>query len=56
MNVVGTDAIRLELDPVKEGESETDRKAKKSGDKPGQFRPDPQGELDYRYIVMPRDL
>lgn len=56
LNVVGTDAIRLELDPVKEGESETDRKAKKSGDKPGQFRPDPQGELDYRYIVMPRDL
>ena len=56
LNVVGTDAIRLELDPVKEGESETDRKAKKAGDKPGQFRPDPQGDLDYRYIVMPRDL
>jgi DNA polymerase-3 subunit beta len=56
LNVVGTESIRLELDPVKEGESETDRKAKKSGDKPGQFRPLPQGELDYRYIVMPRDL
>lgn len=56
LNVVGTDAIRLELDPVKEGESDTDRKAKKSGDKPGQFRPHPQGDLDYRYIVMPRDL
>ena len=56
LNVVGTDAVKLELDPVKEGESETDRKAKKSGDKPGQFRPYPAGELDYRYIVMPRDL
>jgi len=56
LNVVGTDAVKLELDPVKEGESETDRKAKKSGDKPGQFRPEPAGDLDYRYIVMPRDL
>jgi DNA polymerase-3 subunit beta len=56
LNVVGTDAVKLELDPVKEGETETERKAKKSGDKPGQFRPDPMGDLDYRYIVMPRDL
>jgi DNA polymerase-3 subunit beta len=56
LNVVGTDAVKLELDPIKDGESETDRKAKKSGDKPGQFRPEPAGELDYRYIVMPRDL
>jgi DNA polymerase III subunit beta len=56
LNVVATDSVKLELDPVKEGETETDRKAKKSGDKPGQFRPHPAGELDYRYIVMPRDL
>jgi DNA polymerase-3 subunit beta len=56
LNVVGTDSVKLELDPVKEGESETDRKAKTSGDKPGQFRPEPTGDLDYRYIVMPRDL
>lgn len=56
LNVVGTDSVKLELDPLKEGESETDRKAKKSGDKPGQFRPEPAGDLDYRYIVMPRDL
>jgi DNA polymerase-3 subunit beta len=56
LNVVATDQVKLELDPVKEGESETDRKAKKSGDKPGQFRPHPAGDLDYRYIVMPRDL
>ncbi len=56
LNVVATDLVKLELDPVKEGESETDRKAKKSGDKPGQFRPHPAGDLDYRYIVMPRDL
>jgi DNA polymerase-3 subunit beta len=56
LNVVATGTVKLELDPVKEGESETDRKTKKSGDKPGQFRPEPAGELDYRYIVMPRDL
>jgi DNA polymerase-3 subunit beta len=56
LSVVGTGSIRLELDPVKDGESDADRKAKKSGDKPGQFRPEPPGELDYRYIVMPRDL
>ena len=56
LNVVGTDTVKLELDPVKDGESDADRKAKKSGDKPGQFRPDPAGDLDYRYIVMPRDL
>ena len=56
LSVVGTPSVRLELDPVKENESDADRKAKKSGDKPGQFRPDPAGELDYRYIVMPRDL
>ena len=54
--VVGTPSVKLELDPVREGESETERKAKKAGDKPGQFRPDPAGDLDYRYIVMPRDL
>jgi DNA polymerase-3 subunit beta len=56
LNVVGTDSVKLELDPIKEGETETDRKAKKTGDKPGQFRPEPVGDLDYRYIVMPRDL
>jgi DNA polymerase-3 subunit beta len=56
LSVVGTDTVKLELDPVKDGESDADRKAKKSGDKPGQFRPDPAGDLDYRYIVMPRDL
>jgi DNA polymerase III subunit beta len=54
--VVGTPSVKLELDPVRDGETETERKAKKSGDKPGQFRPEPAGELDYRYIVMPRDL
>jgi DNA polymerase-3 subunit beta len=56
LSVVGTDTVKLELDPVKEGESETDRKAKKAGDKPGQFRPEPASDLDYRYIEMPRDL
>ncbi|HZN54539.1 MAG TPA: DNA polymerase III subunit beta [Candidatus Polarisedimenticolaceae bacterium] len=56
LSVVATPSVKLELDPVKENESDADRKAKKSGDKPGQFKPEPAGELDYRYIVMPRDL
>jgi DNA polymerase III subunit beta len=56
LGVVGTPAVRLDLDPVREGEPEADRKNKKAGDKPGQFRPEPTGDLDYRYIVMPRDL
>jgi DNA polymerase III sliding clamp (beta) subunit (PCNA family) len=54
--VVGTGAVRLDLDPIREGETDADRKGKKAGDKPGQFRPEPAGDLDYRYIVMPRDL
>jgi DNA polymerase-3 subunit beta len=56
LSVVGTDTVKLELDPVKDGESDADRKAKKSGDKPGQLPARPAGDLDYRYIVMPRDL
>ena len=56
LGVVGTPSVRLDLDPVREGESDADRKSKKAGDKPGQFRPEPAGDLDYRYIVMPRDL
>ena len=56
LGVVGTPSVRLDLDPVRESESDADRKGKKAGDKPGQFRPEPGGDLDYRYIVMPRDL
>ena len=29
---------------------------KRLGDKPGQFRPEPSPDLDYRYIVMPMHL
>ena len=56
LSVVGTPTVTLDLDPVSEKETDTERKAKKTGDRPGQFRPDPSGDLDYRYIVMPRDL
>lgn len=54
LSVVGTERVRMELDPRRAGEDED--KKKRAGDKPGQFRPEPDGELDYRYIVMPRDL
>jgi len=51
--VVGTDRVRLELDPTRPGEQASSGGA---GDKPGQFRPEPAGEMDYRYIVMPMHL
>jgi DNA polymerase-3 subunit beta len=55
LGVVGTRSIRIELDPKRAGETE-DSKQKAAGDKPGQLRPEPAGDSDYRYIVMPRDL
>lgn len=55
LGVVGTANVRMELDPRRAGE-EDESKRRRAGDKPGQFKPEPQGELDYRYIVMPRDL
>jgi DNA polymerase-3 subunit beta len=53
-NVVGTDAVRLELNPVKADDGGD--KGSDPGDKPGQLRPDDGGPLDYRYIVMPMHL
>lgn len=55
LGVVGTETVRMELDPRKSGDDD-EAKKRKAGDKPGQFKPDPAGDLDYRYIVMPRDL
>jgi DNA polymerase-3 subunit beta len=55
LGVVGTRSVRIELDPKRAGDSE-DPKKKPAGDKPGQLRPEPAGDSDYRYIVMPRDL
>ena len=53
LSVVGTDNVRLELNPKRPG----DEGAKASpGDKPGQLKPEPEGEIDYRYIVMPMHL
>ena len=54
LSVVGSSSVRMELDPRRAGDEEASKR--KAGDKPGQFRPDPDGELDYRYIVMPRDI
>ncbi len=45
--VVGSPSVRMELDPVQ-------AVSRPPEEKPGQFRPEPQGEADYRYIVMPR--
>jgi len=54
LQAVASPSVRIELNPVKPGE-EGDAKAR-PGDKPGQFRPEPSPELDYRYIVMPMHL
>jgi DNA polymerase-3 subunit beta len=55
LNVVGSPSVRLELNPQREGESDGDQKVE-AGDKPGQLRPEPQGETNYRYVIMPMHL
>ncbi len=52
LNVVGTDNVLMELDPVKAGEGPSGS----AGDKPGQLRPEPAGKTDYRYVIMPMHL
>lgn len=54
LSVVGSSAVRLELNPMKAGEQEPPKGT--AGDKPGQFKPEPETEMDYRYIVMPMHL
>jgi DNA polymerase-3 subunit beta len=51
--VVGSSVVKLELNPTRQGDD--DRKVD-AGDKPGQFRPEPDESMDYRYIVMPMHL
>ena len=53
LGVVGTDAVKLEFNPKREGEA-ADAKVN-AGDKPGQFKPMDDG-MDYRYVVMPMHL
>jgi DNA polymerase-3 subunit beta len=55
LGAVSSPSVRVELNPVKPGE-EADAAKSRPGDKPGQFRPDPSPDLDYRYIVMPMHL
>jgi DNA polymerase-3 subunit beta len=52
LQAVGSPSVRLELNPTRPG---AEGKVE-AGDKPGQFRPEPVGEGDYRYIVMPMHL
>jgi DNA polymerase-3 subunit beta len=55
LQAVASPSVRIELNPVKPGE-EGDAGKARPGDKPGQFRPEPSPDLDYRYIVMPMHL
>jgi DNA polymerase-3 subunit beta len=52
LQAVGSPSVRLELNPTRPG---AEGKVE-AGDKPGQFTPEPVGEGDYRYIVMPMHL
>jgi len=54
LSVVGTPSVKLEMNPARSGDEEG--KTVDAGDKPGQFRPDPESDLEYRYIVMPMHL
>lgn len=54
LNVVGGSSVGLELNPAREGDDA--QTAAAAGDKPGQLRPEPEGEMAYRYIVMPMHL
>ena len=54
LNVVGSDAVNLELNPARSGEGDQQVSA---GDKPGQLRPaSAKPRMDYRYVVMPMHL
>ncbi|MHC4828463.1 MAG: DNA polymerase III subunit beta, partial [Planctomycetota bacterium] len=55
LHVVGSPSVRLELNPHRETEKPEDQKVE-AGDNPGQLRPEPQGEMNYRYVVMPMHL
>ncbi len=51
---VGTPNVKLELNPARPGDE--DAAKARPGDKPGQLRPEPAGEMDYRYVVMPMQI
>ena len=53
LTVVGSPAVKLELNPSRKTDED---KKMEAGDKPGQFRPEPDDGADYRYIVMPMHL
>ncbi len=55
LNVVGSPSVCLELNPHREGDDPSDQKVD-PGDKPGQLRPEPTGDMTYRYVVMPMHL
>jgi len=54
LTVVGSQSVQLGLSPSKPDGSGGGKIA--AGDKPGEFRPDPADEMEYRYIVMPMHI
>lgn len=54
LNVVNSLSVSLELNPVRADDQAG--KPAEAGDKPGQLKPEPSEDMDYRYIVMPMHL
>jgi DNA polymerase-3 subunit beta len=53
LSVVGTPVVRMEIEPTADADAS---RARRGADAPVEFRPGGAGEMEYRYIVMPRNL
>jgi DNA polymerase-3 subunit beta len=51
LSVVNTASVTMEMEPTAQAEG-----ARRGGDAPVEFRPGAQEDMEYRYIVMPRNL
>jgi DNA polymerase-3 subunit beta len=55
LSVVDTPSVKMEMEPGAPGDGDGQR-AKRGADAPVEFRPGPAEEMEYRYIVMPRNV
>ncbi len=53
LSVVDTGNVRMQMEPTAQGDSE---RARRGTDAPVEFRPGVSEDMEYRYIVMPRNL
>jgi DNA polymerase III subunit beta len=55
LSVVDTPSVRMEMEPVAAGDGDVER-GKRGTEAPVEFRPALADDMEYRYIVMPRNL